>query len=215
MTQRIRVLLGIVVILVIANLGQAVALLQSRSGGTVVGGIVTGTNDLAAALNVDSSGNLNTIQPAGETVDVNFLTAAPSVNIATNSSGRTTIVAADTSRSFSIAAAGSTRVVTGGASSAIYVTGWGGTIATTTATGQTVQVVYGTGTTCLTGQVALTGAYSGGSDSSVATSHSVLPTVISEGGGLGAIFTVPANNDLCLVTTGVQAVAGRMSYAQF
>lgn len=191
--MKLRQLLALAVVFgLVANLGNAIAFFQVRAGGQVGAVIVNGTLDRAAAFNGDSDGNLYS-------------------NVARNSSpGRSVMVAADTSRSFAISTAGATSVVTGGTSTAIYVTGWGGTIGTTAATGQTVQVVYGTGTTCLTSQVVLTGAYTGGT-----ATTSVMPTVISEGGGFGVIFTVPANNNLCLVTTGAQAVAGRMSYAQF
>lgn len=152
---------------------------------------------------------------SGTPVTVSFQTAAPSVNAATNSAGRAAIVAADTSRSISISTAGNTQVITGNNTTSIYITGIGFTIATTTATGQTVQLVSGTGTTCLTAQTVITGAYSGATASSISGSGGTIPTVINRGGGLGMIWSVPTNLNVCAITTGTQPVSGDISFAQF
>ena len=192
MTQRTRLLLVVLAILVIANLGQALALLQTRSSGTVVGGIVTGTNDRAAAFNVDADGNL-----LG----------------ALDTDGAAAIIQASTSGAITATGPGSVRIITGVTGEITYITEWGVTIGTTTATAQTVQLVRGTGTTCLTGQVALTGAYTGATMSTNVGINS--PTVISEGSGLGVRHIVPAATDVCVVTTGSQSIGGSMSWSQF
>ena len=83
MTQRTRTLLGVLLVLFIANLGNAIAFLQQRPGGTVVGGMVgSGSSpNVAAALNVDADGNLSTAPLAGTTVNVNIGSVAGSTAI--------------------------------------------------------------------------------------------------------------------------------------
>ena len=127
--------------------------------------------------------------------------------------GASAIIQAGSSTAITATAPGATLLVSGVPGNSIYITRWGVTVGTTTATAQTVQIVRGTGTTCLTGRVALTGAYTGGTLSTSVGDN--LPTVVLEGSGLGLIHVAPDNTDVCIVTTGSQAVAGSISWSRF
>lgn len=117
--------------------------------------------------------------------------------------------------SVAITTAASTRLATANGVGPMYVTGYGLTLSTTAATAQTVQFVYGSpnGGNCGTGRVVLTGAMTGASLATLAGINS--PTVLTGGGGVGQILPeIPSGNDLCLLTTGTQAVSGWVAVAR-
>lgn len=97
-----------------------------------------------------------------------------------------------------VSTATTTQLIAGISGQSIYVYAWD--ISSTIA--NTVQLEYGTGATCGTGTVVLTGAY---------PLSAAAPMTV---GAFGTLFTVPRNNNLCLITTVSTAVGGHVSFVQ-
>jgi hypothetical protein len=88
----------------------------------------------------------------------------------------------------------------GGAAQAIHVTHMDVVAAGT----GNIQFVYGTGTNCGTGQGNLTGNY-----------NLTAQAGLSPGSGIGVIWTVPAGNAVCAITSAAVGMAGSIAYRVF
>jgi len=130
------------------------------------------------------------------------------------SGGLSAVTVATTSATVSIAAATTTQLIPLSGTTSIYVTGYGLTVAATTATADTVQFVYGTGSNCVSGQVALTGAMTGGTYTNGANGLNT-PVILNYGSGVGLAFKTVAGQALCMKTTGTQNVSGLISFTQY
>lgn len=93
----------------------------------------------------------------------------------------------------------STRIITGVAGKSIYITS---VLLVPVATG-VVTLTYGTGTNCATGTGSLTGAMTFAAGQTV-----------NYGIGNGAVFVVPAANDVC-ITIATAVAPGSISYVIF
>lgn len=119
---------------------------------------------------------------------------------ATSSGSAVAVVQPDSQVAVSISTATTTQLVALSSGKKIYVTAWDIFAAGTGG----FQLVYGTGSNCGTGTTNLTGSYS-----------LIAQTGLSRGGSLGVLYTIPASNALCAVTTGAVQMSGSVSYTQF
>jgi hypothetical protein len=164
-------------------------------------GISTGTATVTTTLSTAPIEPAPTVSVSGAVTD------------ATNSAGLTTIVAADTSAPINITSTGTTQIVAASAGKSVHITGFGVTVSTSAASPQTFTIVQGTGTNCAGGQLTIAGPFTGGIQETLVAES--LPTVITYGGGLGQIAQGVASDDICITTTGTQAIGGILSFAQF
>ena len=193
------------------NVGGALTGLPGTSNGLKVDGSAVTQPVSAASLPLPSNaaqetgGNLATIATnTGKSVGT-FGATAPGSGVAIGGIGSgnlNPIIQADSSAKINTSSATTTQLIAGSSGQKIYVTRWdviaGGT--------GNITLEYGTQTTnpCDTGTTTLTGAY-----------PLVAQAGISNGGGLGSIYTIPAGNALCAVTSAAVQMSGSVSYTRF
>lgn len=107
-----------------------------------------------------------------------------------------------------VSSAATTALVTVSGNTKVYVCGFSFTILGLATTGGTALFESGTGTACASSAVALTGAYAGQASAGV-------NLLILSPGDSGTLFTTPAANGLCLVSTGTSpSFQGYVTYVQ-
>lgn len=104
------------------------------------------------------------------------------------------------SASYSATNATTVKVITGQSKNAVYITGL---IITASAAG-TAQIEYGTGSNCGTGTTTVSGALALGASAPVQAQAAQ-----------GALVSIPAGQDVCIVSTGTATFAGLISYFQY
>jgi hypothetical protein len=107
-----------------------------------------------------------------------------------------------------ISSAATTALVTVSGNTKVYVCGFSFTILGLATTGGTAQFESGTGVACASTAAALTGSFLGVNTAGAST-------LIMSPGDSGSLFTAPAANGLCLVTTGTSpSVQGYVTFVQ-
>ena len=101
-----------------------------------------------------------------------------------------------------IASATTTSLVAISGSTSIFVCGYNFTMVGAT---ESIQFEYGTGATCGTGTTVLTGALADAAASDISVAY---------GGGEMTIFSTPASQGLCALTTGTVSIQGVLTYVQ-
>jgi len=156
-----------------------------------------------AAVFAPAQVNVSTPQPVKTPANGSTGAAAPATAdyVGANSSGNLAgVVACDSSAQLAMSAATTTQMVALAAGKAVYVCGFAinGGGATTT------KLVAGTGTSCGTGTVTLTPAFSLGT-----------ATTVAMGGGLGYVAKAAAGNALCATNSAAVTANIFVAYTQF
>jgi hypothetical protein len=163
------------------------------------GGIIVASGQ-QAALQLDPVGRLYVDAPIGQG-PTGSAVPAQAIQVGANSGGNLTgIIQANAQAAINISTATTTTLVSLVSGKAIYVTGWD----VLAAGAGNLTLEYGMGSNCATGTTAITGNYNFTAQSG-----------ITRGGNLGVVFTIPASNALCALTSAAVQMSGSVSYTQF
>lgn len=164
------------------------ARVSTYSSGTVVAFLQASIATPAAAQNSTALGNVGLNAGTNAVGTVGITNTAGSTDPCANPSVLKSSVA------IAITSAATTSLVAVSGSTAVYVCGFSVTISQVVTTANTIKFEYGTGASC-TSPTVLTGAYGTGGVTAAA------PITVSYGAGGPTIFTAPASNGICAVTT--------------